>query len=57
MKRYALIALLSLGVIGGFTAGFAHLRCGGHHGWSRRAHFERHVADLCTEAALRAQKR
>jgi hypothetical protein len=57
MQRKALIVLLSLGVLGGFAAGFGHLRCRDHHGWSRRAQFERHVADLCTEAALRAQKR
>lgn len=57
MKRKALIALLALGALGGFAAGFGHLRCGGHHGWARRAQFERHVADLCTDAALRAQKR
>ena len=57
MKRKAVIALLALGTVAGFAAGFSHLRCGGQHGWTRRAHFERHVADLCTEAALRAQKR
>lgn len=57
MRRKAWIALLLLGTLGGFAAGFAHLRCNAHHGWARRAQFERHVADLCTEAALRAQKR
>ncbi|HMJ12037.1 MAG TPA: hypothetical protein VK524_11520 [Polyangiaceae bacterium] len=57
MKRRILIALLALGTVAGFAAGISHLRCPGRHGWERRAHFEQHVADLCTEAALRAQKR
>ncbi|MCC6746012.1 MAG: hypothetical protein IT371_00050 [Deltaproteobacteria bacterium] len=51
MRRGILIALLSLGTVGGFTAGalsFTHCR---HH---RREAFERHVARVCVEAARNA---
>lgn len=51
-KRRALIALLSVGTVGGFGSGFASLKCRHHH---RRAQFEQHVADLCVQAAARAQ--
>ena len=37
MKRPLLIALLTLGIVGGFAHGFASLR---HHHHHRRAHFE-----------------
>lgn len=50
MKRPLLIALLTLGTVGGFAHGFASLR---HH-HHRRAQFERHVAQVCVEAARRA---
>jgi len=50
MKRPLLIALLTLGTVGGFAHGFASLR---HH-HHRRARFERHVAQVCVEAARRA---
>ncbi len=50
MRRRALIVLLALGTVGGFASGFAHA----HH---RRAGFERHVADVCAQAALRAKGR
>jgi hypothetical protein len=48
MRRPILIALLAFGTIGGYAAGFASLGC--HH-HERRAAFERHVADVCVEAA------
>ncbi len=48
MKRALLIALLSIGTVGGYAAGFASLRyC--HH--ARRVAFERHVARICADAA------
>ena len=50
MKRPLLIALLTLGTVGGFAHGFASLR---HH-HHRRARFERHVAQVCVDAARRA---
>jgi hypothetical protein len=50
------MGLLAIGAIGGFASGFAHLAChrygGGWHG--RHEAFERRVADVCAEAALRA---
>ena len=65
MRRRILIVALALGTVLGYGAFFFrlahHARGGGygHHGygWSghRRAAFERHVADLCTDAALRAR--
>ena len=54
MRRRALILLLGFGTVAGFAAGFAHLH---HHGCSRHAGFERHVASVCADAALRADKR
>jgi len=49
MHRLA-IALLALGAFFGFASA-------AHHGWhSRRDTFERHVADVCTDAALRAAR-
>lgn len=54
MKRPLLIALLTLGTLGGFGHGFATLR---HHHHQRRAHFERHVAHVCLEAAREAPRR
>ena len=64
MGRKFLMVLLALGAVGGFASGFAHL-C--HGGWShyaerpggrfdRQSDFERHVADTCTDAALRVYK-
>jgi|HubBroStandDraft_1064217.scaffolds.fasta_scaffold420529_1 hypothetical protein len=48
MRRRILMVLLGLGVIGGYASGFAHMhRCGR----SREAAFERHVADVCVQAA------
>jgi hypothetical protein len=48
MKRRLLIALLALGTIGGYGAGIASLRC---HGKARRDAWERHVAQVCVDAA------
>jgi hypothetical protein len=48
MKRKILIVLLSIGTVAGFASGFAH------HRWRSR-HFESHVADVCADAARRAQ--
>lgn len=47
MQRRLLVVLLALGTLGGYAAGFASLNC--HR--DRRAAFERHVADVCVEAA------
>ena len=55
--RRLIMVLLAFGAIGGFVSGFAHL-----HPWHRYGHgyggydgsdFERHVADVCTQAAAR----
>ena len=46
--KRALIALLTLGAIGGYAAGFMSLGC---HAHGRRAAYERHVADVCVQAA------
>jgi hypothetical protein len=58
MGRKIIIALLALGAVAGFGAGFARLLHGNHHHspygvrWSERhAKLERHVAEVCTEAA------
>lgn len=48
--RYRLrIALLAMGTVAGFTAGFESLLC--RHHAERRAAFERHVARVCIDAA------
>lgn len=54
MKRKLLIALFTFGAVAGFGSGIGSLACWHHHASSRRAAFERHVADVCVEAALRA---
>jgi hypothetical protein len=53
-----LIALLGFGTLAGFASGFSRL-CSAHDhfGWNRRRAFEQHVAELCTDAALRAQRK
>jgi hypothetical protein len=48
MKRRLLILLLALGTVGGYSAGFAQMRC---HARARQGGFERHVARICAEAA------
>lgn len=53
MKRRLVIGLLAFGTIAGFGSGFFHMGARAH---ARRAMFERHVADVCTEAALRAAR-
>jgi hypothetical protein len=65
MGRKSLMVLLGLGALAGFGAGFAGLCYGGYAGWGhgpggrfeRHAAFERHVADTCTEAAMRVYDR
>ncbi len=54
MRHRLLIALLAFGTVAGFGSGFFHL---GARAAERRASFERHVADVCAEAALRAHAR
>jgi hypothetical protein len=59
MRRKLLIGLLAFGTVAGFGSGFfsmAHGGCRNHHA-QRRAAFERHVADVCVEAAQRADRR
>ena len=46
--RRLAIALLALGTIGGYTLGFATMRC---HGQQRRDAWEHHVAKVCVDAA------
>jgi hypothetical protein len=59
MGRKVLMVLLGLGAVAGFASGFARLCYGGygHFGpgarFGHHADFEKHVADTCTEAALR----
>ena len=48
MKRRLLIVLLTLGTVGGYSAGFAGMRCRAH---ARQAAFEQHVAKVCIDAA------
>ena len=59
MRRRILIAVLALGTVLGFGAGFAHLRwrggCG-HHGRYGSAAFEERVSEICADAALRVQR-
>lgn len=53
MKHRFLVALLAFGTVAGFGAGFFHM---GMHAHGRRDAFERHIADVCTDSALRAQR-
>jgi hypothetical protein len=65
MKRKAILGLLLLGSIAGFGFGALRLAHYRHHvafghgvggrSFERRLAFERHVADLCVDAALRAR--
>ncbi len=53
IKRAFLVVLFSLGTIGGFAHGFAHVgHCAQHHE-ARRQQFENRVADVCTRSAQR----
>ena len=52
MRKRVLIVLLALGMVGGYASGFAHMR-GCHR--ERQAAFERHVADVCLNAAKGAR--
>ena len=53
IKRAFLVVLFSLGTIGGFAHGFAHVgHCAQHHQARQRA-FENRVADICTRSAER----
>ena len=55
MKRRLLIVLLGFGTVFGFTTGFASMSHRWHdHAEQRRAAFEAHVADICVDAAHRA---
>ena len=47
-KRRVAIAVLALGTVGGYTLGFASMRC---HSRERRDAFEHHVAQVCVDAA------
>jgi hypothetical protein len=54
IARRLLVVALALGTIGGFASGFHSMR------WrhiERRGAFERHVADVCVEAAERREAR
>ncbi len=64
MRRKIILGLLLMGTVLGFGAGVARLIWHSHHpgafrGYGRmhhrRAAFERHVADVCVDAALRAR--
>jgi hypothetical protein len=63
MGRKFLMVVLAVGAVAGFASGFGRLCYGGacHFGpggrFDRHAEFERHVADTCTEAALRVYNR
>ena len=54
IKRGILVAVLSLGAIGGFSHGFARMaQCHESCGASRRDQFEEHISDVCTRSAER----
>jgi hypothetical protein len=48
MRRRILMLVLALGTIGGYASGFAHMHACRHN---REAAMERHVADVCLNAA------
>jgi hypothetical protein len=52
MRRPFLLLFLGLGALVGFGSGVQQLRW--HH-WARRAAFERHVAQVCVDAARSGQ--
>lgn len=49
-RKKLLIALLALGTVAGYGWGFHSLR---HCRYERRQAFERHVAEVCVDAARR----
>lgn len=53
------MGLLLCGAVAGFSVGIARAGCkagrGAHRMHAQRAAFERHVADVCVDAALRAR--
>lgn len=51
MKRKLLIALFAFGTVAGFGSGIASMACWHGRAHARRAAFERHVAEVCLEAA------
>jgi hypothetical protein len=54
IKRMFLITLFSIGTVGGFAHGFAHVgRCASSCHAQRRQAFEERVADVCTRSAHR----
>ncbi len=53
MKRKLLIGLFAFGTVAGYGSTFA---CMKHRHEHRRAHFERHVAQLCVDAARNAEE-
>jgi hypothetical protein len=56
MRRRLLIGLLALGTIGGFGSGIASMMGAGRCHQSRREAFERHVAQVCVDAAMRSRE-
>jgi len=52
MRRPLLVFLLGLGAVAGFGSGLNELRW---HRWARRAALERHVAEVCIDAARTGQ--
>jgi len=54
MRRKLLMALLALGAVGGYAAGFASVH--GRFGHEHRSFHER-IADECAQAALRVRDR
>jgi hypothetical protein len=46
------MVLLAVGAVGGYAGGFAHM----HACRGRNSAFERHVADVCIDAANHAAK-
>jgi|JI10StandDraft_1071094.scaffolds.fasta_scaffold126004_2 hypothetical protein len=52
LKRGLLIALFSIGTVGGFASGIHTMK---RHCHGRRERFENHVADVCVRAAKAAE--
>ncbi len=51
MKRKILIGLLAFGTVAGYGSAICSARW---HRWQRQQAFERHVADVCVDAARRS---